>query len=110
VDYSACLNSSFSYLYAAIGVHSPLDFPELCNITIRYPVNVSRLDLRNLSVSDVHQSLLVGFTIGLSYINFPWYSSTLNYLFFIVRYYSSPVFVYFEVSKAYIYVPTLLLV
>jgi hypothetical protein len=52
-------------MYAAIGFDDPLDFPELCNITDACPINTSTINLQKPSVSDIHQSFLLGFILSM---------------------------------------------
>ena len=72
VNFSACINTTSSsgtynnnnYLYAAIGIKNPMNFPESCNITVQYPMkNISEFDHRNLSITNLHHNLLLGFTL-----------------------------------------------
>ncbi|KAM7461656.1 hypothetical protein LguiA_029777 [Lonicera macranthoides] len=68
VNYSSCINNTSSasqtyHHFYAIVADSPLDIPNSCNLSIIYPIT-SDLDYTNLSISYIHQKLLLGFQVG----------------------------------------------
>ncbi|KAM7465733.1 hypothetical protein LguiB_013295 [Lonicera macranthoides] len=70
VNYSSCINNTSSasqtnqHFYAIVLDYnsSLLDIPDSCNVSISYPIT-SDLDYNNLSISYIHQKLLLGFQV-----------------------------------------------
>ncbi|KAM7465690.1 hypothetical protein LguiB_013252 [Lonicera macranthoides] len=84
VNYSSCINSTSSasktshHFYAIVGDYnysSPPDIPDSCNLSIINPIT-SDLDYNNLSISYIHQKLLLGFQFG-------FYFETQRYVYFL---------------------------
>ncbi|KAM7465822.1 hypothetical protein LguiB_013384 [Lonicera macranthoides] len=70
VNYSSCINNISSasqtnhHFYAIVDdFSSTLDIPDSCNLSIIYPITRD-LDYNNLSISYIHQKLLLGFQVS----------------------------------------------
>ncbi|KAM7461672.1 hypothetical protein LguiA_029793 [Lonicera macranthoides] len=85
VNYSSCINNISSasqtnqHFYAIVEDSRPLDIPDSCNLSNIYPIT-KNLDYNNLSISYIHQKLLLGFQVELYSYDYSQSRSSLSWL------------------------------